>query len=123
LGPQRQVLGGAVGSDAERDRVRRLRAGDERVLARLVDTYSPALLRLAQSYVPTRVVAEEVVQETWLALVERLDSFEERSSIKTWLFRVSPEGRLVSRETLGVVREAIGTRLREALESYLDGSA
>jgi DNA-directed RNA polymerase specialized sigma24 family protein len=100
----RRVIGGAAGSDAERELVRALRAGDDRVFAWLVDTYSPALLRLAHSHVPTRAVAEEVVQATWLALVERLDSFEERSSIKTWLFRV-----LVNIASTSRAREARGS--------------
>jgi RNA polymerase sigma-70 factor (ECF subfamily) len=72
----------------EHDFVRALRAGDEQAFAHLVDTYSPAMQRLALTYVHTRAVAEEVVQETWLALLHGIDAFEERSSIKTWLFRI-----------------------------------
>jgi RNA polymerase sigma-70 factor (ECF subfamily) len=54
----------------------------------LVDKYGPSLLRVAQLYVSSRAVAEEVVQETWLAVVTGLERFEERSSLKTWLFRI-----------------------------------
>lgn len=65
-----------------------LRRGDEGVFAELVTAYSNALLRLAQDFVRTRSVAEEVVQETWLAVLEGIDRFEGRSSLKTWLFRI-----------------------------------
>jgi RNA polymerase sigma-70 factor (ECF subfamily) len=54
----------------------------------LVEKYGPSLLRVAQLYVPTRAAAEEVVADTWLAVVQGLDRFEGRSSLKTWLFRI-----------------------------------
>ena len=51
-------------------------------------SYGPQMLRVAQMYASTRVVAEEVVQETWLAVLGGLDRFEARSSLKTWIFRI-----------------------------------
>jgi RNA polymerase sigma-70 factor, ECF subfamily len=66
-----------------------LRAGDEAAFVELVRRYSPALLRLAQAYVPSRAVAEEVVQDTWLGVVRGIDRFEGRSTVKTWLFRIA----------------------------------
>jgi RNA polymerase sigma-70 factor (ECF subfamily) len=54
----------------------------------LVDKYGPSLLRVAQLFVPSRAVAEEVVSDTWLAVVTGLERFEERSSLKTWLFSI-----------------------------------
>jgi RNA polymerase sigma-70 factor (ECF subfamily) len=65
-----------------------LRAGDEIAFARLVDTQTPALLRVARTYVPSREIAEEVVQETWIALLKGIAGFEGRSSLRTWLFAV-----------------------------------
>jgi len=65
-----------------------LRARDERVFGRLVDAYSPAMLRVARAYVPSQAVAEEVVQETWIAVLRGLHGFEGRSSLKTWIFRI-----------------------------------
>jgi RNA polymerase sigma-70 factor (ECF subfamily) len=65
-----------------------LRAGDEAVFARLVDGWGPALLRLARAYVPSHAVAEEVVQETWLAVLRGLDGFEGRSSLRSWVFGI-----------------------------------
>ena len=68
--------------------VEALRAGDERVFERLTLEYSAALLRVAQIYVTSRAVAEEVVQETWLGVLNGIERFEARSSLKTWIFRI-----------------------------------
>jgi RNA polymerase sigma-70 factor (ECF subfamily) len=65
-----------------------LRAGDDDAFASLVSRYHTKLLRLAESLVPTRAVAEEVVQDTWLGVVRGIHRFEARSSVKTWLFRI-----------------------------------
>ncbi|MGH9139273.1 MAG: RNA polymerase sigma factor [Acidimicrobiales bacterium] len=76
----------AEGGEAEL--VHRLRAGDETAFATLVQRYQAQLLRLAMNMVPSRAVAEEVVQETWLGVVRGIGGFEGRSSVKTWLFRM-----------------------------------
>lgn len=65
-----------------------LQHGDERVFARLVDQHTPAMLRVARSYLPSHEIAEEVVQETWIALITGIAKFEGRSSLRTWLFAV-----------------------------------
>ncbi|EHB53532.1 RNA polymerase, sigma-24 subunit, ECF subfamily [Mycolicibacterium rhodesiae JS60] len=65
-----------------------LRAGDEAAFATLVDRHTPALLRVARGYVRTNEAAEEVVQETWIALIKGIAKFEGRSSLRTWLFTV-----------------------------------
>jgi RNA polymerase sigma-70 factor (ECF subfamily) len=65
-----------------------LRAGDEAAFARLVDTHTPALLRVARTYVRSHEIAEEVVQETWIALIKGISKFEGRSTLRTWLFAV-----------------------------------
>jgi RNA polymerase sigma-70 factor (ECF subfamily) len=68
--------------------VQRLREGDETAFAELIDRYGPTMVHVAQMYVRDRATAEEVVQETWLAVLNGIDRFEERSSLKTWLFRI-----------------------------------
>ena len=68
--------------------VNALRDGDEAAFAQLVDQHTPSMLRVAHGYVPSREIAEEVVQETWIALVKGIDNFEGRSSLRTWLFAV-----------------------------------
>jgi RNA polymerase sigma-70 factor (ECF subfamily) len=65
-----------------------LRARDDAAFADLVDLHTPSLLRIARGYVPNGAIAEEVVQETWIALVKGIDAFEGRSSLRTWLFTV-----------------------------------
>jgi RNA polymerase sigma-70 factor, ECF subfamily len=65
-----------------------LRAGDEAAFEQLIRDFHSALLRVALIYVPSRAVAEDVVQETWLGVVKGIDRFEGRSSLKTWIFRI-----------------------------------
>ncbi len=65
-----------------------LRAGDEDTFAQLLDRYDAPLRRLARSFVSSSATAEEVVQDTWLAVIEGIDRFEQRSSLKTWIYRI-----------------------------------
>jgi RNA polymerase sigma-70 factor, ECF subfamily len=65
-----------------------LRAGDEAAFATLIRMYGAGMLRVARMYVSSRAVAEEVVQEAWLAVLKGIDRFEGRSSLKTWIFRI-----------------------------------
>ena len=65
-----------------------LRMGDEQAFMALVERYHSSLLRVAQIWVSSRSVAEEVVQETWLAVLKGIGRFEGRSSLKTWIFRI-----------------------------------
>jgi len=65
-----------------------VRAGDEAAFAALVRSYGPAMLRVAQLYVRSRAVAEEVVQEAWIGVLKGAARFEGRSSLKTWIFRI-----------------------------------
>ena len=87
-----RAAGGAVlaspAVDDDVGLVERLRAGDESAFTELVRRYQPRLLRLAEATVGSRAVAEEVCQDTWLAVVRGVERFEGRSSFKTWLFRI-----------------------------------
>ena len=65
-----------------------LKSGDEDVFRRLVTHYNPALIRAARTFVRSPASAEDVAQETWLAVVRVIGAFEARSSFKTWLFRI-----------------------------------
>src|SRR5690349_11398960 len=65
-----------------------LQGGDESAFAELVDRHTPAMLGVARGYVPSREIAEEVVQETWIAMLKGIGSFERRSSLRTWLFTI-----------------------------------
>jgi RNA polymerase sigma-70 factor, ECF subfamily len=68
--------------------VEALRDRDERAFEQLTREYNASLLRVAQIYVTSRAVAEEVVQETWLGVLKGIERFEARSSLKTWIFRI-----------------------------------
>jgi RNA polymerase sigma-70 factor, ECF subfamily len=65
-----------------------LRAGDEAAFAWLLDRYHGPLHRTARFYVATDAHADEVVQETWMAVLSGIGGFERRSSLKTWLYRI-----------------------------------
>jgi RNA polymerase sigma-70 factor (ECF subfamily) len=72
----------------ERELLVRLRAGDEQAFSELLERYHHSLVRLATVYVGSRADAEEVAQETWLAVLRGLDRFEGRASLKTWIFHI-----------------------------------
>jgi RNA polymerase sigma-70 factor (ECF subfamily) len=85
---------------AEQSLVRRLKAGDEMAFNQLVGQYHTSLLRLARNYVRSQSSAEEVVQETWMGVFQRLPFFEERSSLKTWMIRI-----LINRASTHALRD------------------
>ncbi|WP_370865703.1 RNA polymerase sigma factor [Nocardioides agariphilus] len=72
----------------DRDLVTALRAGDQQAFAAMIDGWSGSMLRMARLHVPTDSVAEEVVQETWLAVLTGLDRFRAESSLRTWVYRI-----------------------------------
>ncbi|MFI5121983.1 MAG: RNA polymerase sigma factor [Vicinamibacteria bacterium] len=80
------AAGAETRDDAEL--VAALRRGDEAAFAGLVDELSPALMRVALAHVPSRAVAEEVVQDTWLGVIKGIDRFEGRSALRTWIFQI-----------------------------------
>jgi RNA polymerase sigma-70 factor (ECF subfamily) len=82
----------------------RLRAGDAAAYRRLIRRYNGALVGIAQAVIGSRAQAEEVVQDTWLAVFRNIARFEGRSSLAGWLFtiarnrartRITSEGRTV----------------------------
>jgi RNA polymerase sigma-70 factor (ECF subfamily) len=91
--PKPLALDGPAGTgtsapEDELDLVRRLREGDEEAFAGIVERYHATLVRLAVVFVRTEASAEEVVQDVWAAVIEGLETFEARSSLKTWIFRI-----------------------------------
>jgi RNA polymerase sigma-70 factor (ECF subfamily) len=96
--------------DIDASVIERLLARDEAAFADLVAAYHSSLIRLALTFVSDHGAAEEVVQETWLGVIKGLPSFERRSSLKTWIFRIlvnrartrgGRDGRLVNFSTFG----------------------
>ncbi len=87
-GPRPAQNGFAGLSLTDRAELDALRAGDQRAFTRLIDRNHAAMVRVARGFVPSWAVAEEVVQDTWCAVVENLHHFEGRSTLKTWIFRI-----------------------------------
>lgn len=81
--------------------LQRLRAGDEDAFETLVACHDGALRRVARTFVRTPSAADDVVQETWLGVIRGLSDFEERSSLRTWIFRI-----LVNRARTRAIRDA-----------------
>ena len=95
-GPQADVV-----SHADADLLAQLRAGDEAAMAQLVDQWSPAMFRVARSFVDSPESAEDAVQDAWLGMLSGLAAFEGRSSLRTWTFTI-----LVNRAKTRGAREA-----------------
>src|SRR5829696_803717 len=91
--PQQAMVGPGVPAPRaadpdDRELVDRLRLGDEAAFSGIVSGWSPMMLRVARGHLSTDASCEEVVQETWLAVIRGLDGFEGRSSLRTWVFRI-----------------------------------
>jgi RNA polymerase sigma-70 factor (ECF subfamily) len=87
-----------------------LRGGDEAAFVTFALAHQATLLRLARMWVKNDALAEEVVQETWLTMLQTVEKFEGRSALKTWLCgilvnvareRLRKEGRSVPVSSLG----------------------
>ncbi len=68
--------------------VARLRARDETMFAALIDAWSPGMVRAARAFVADDHTAQDVVQEAWLGVLRGIDGFQERSSLRTWVYRI-----------------------------------
>jgi RNA polymerase sigma-70 factor (ECF subfamily) len=98
--------------------VERLRKGDSRAFRDLVTAHQASLLRLASTFVPSMAVAEEVVQETWIAVIRGIDRFEQRSALKTWITRI-----LVNIARTKGVKERRTVPMGSLLSDTADGAA
>ncbi len=117
----RRVRRGGSTADADRELVTRLQAGEERAFVELAARHHAAMLQLASSFVSSPAIAEEVVQDTWLAVLRGIDGFAERSTFKAWLLQI-----LVNRAKSTGVREhrsvAIGDATPAVDRSRFDAS-
>jgi RNA polymerase sigma-70 factor (ECF subfamily) len=96
-----------------------LRGGDADRFDDLVRDLTPGMVRIARMYV-SGALADDVVQDTWLAVIDAIDTFEGRSSLKTWIYRIllnkvrtlaSREARAVPVSSLGADHDPAGPRL------------
>jgi RNA polymerase sigma-70 factor (ECF subfamily) len=121
-------LPGRDASASEAALLASLRAGDEAAFEGIVARHHATMLAVAMTYVKGRATAEEVVQETWLAVIQGLDRFEGRSSLKTWILSILVhkaksrgvrEARSVPFASLGPEEPAVAPeRFRDRGESY-----
>jgi RNA polymerase sigma-70 factor, ECF subfamily len=75
-----------VGED--RELLERLRSGDETAFDELIRRYHTRLVRFARTFVANQQSAEDVVQDTWVAVIRGMERFEARSSLQTWIYRI-----------------------------------
>ncbi len=80
--------GGVQAAPQDRQLVAALQAGDESAFNELVERHHGALVRIAMNYVADLSVAEEVVQDAWLGVLEGIDRFQGRSSLKSWIISI-----------------------------------
>jgi RNA polymerase sigma-70 factor (ECF subfamily) len=83
--------------DAEVMLIERLRAQDTSVLGTLMERYSSRVYRVAFGITRSHGDAEEVVQDVFVTLFRKIDSFEGRASLGTWLYRVAANAALIKR--------------------------
>ena len=65
-----------------------LRSGDERAFASLVEGHGPAMLRFAHLFTRDEELAQDAVQDSWIAVLNGIDRFEGRAALRTWIFGI-----------------------------------
>lgn len=107
---RRNLTSDGVAYDADAQLVTRLREGEEEAFVALAQRHHASMIRIARSYVRDDAVAEEVVQDTWLAVLRGLARFQERSSFQTWLLAI-----LVNRARSTSMRERRSIAIGDAV--------
>jgi len=110
-----QVAPGSLEGWNEAELLAGLRRGDEQAFAALVARYHATMVSVARGIVREPALAEDVVQDTWLAVLRGVRAFEARASLKTWLFRI-----LVNRARTAARREARTVAFSEAFGDRLE---
>jgi RNA polymerase sigma-70 factor, ECF subfamily len=105
--PSETTIYQASGPDAAV--IEALRTGDEDAFTRLVQQHQRALQRIARLYVSSPAIADDVVQDTWLAVIQGIWAFEGRSSLRTWILRI-----LINRSKTRAQREGRMVPLSDA---------
>lgn len=105
--------------------LRRLLGGDEKAFTELVVRYNATLIRVALYYVNNQASAEDVAQDTWIAVLRGVDRFEGRSSFKTWLFRilVNRARSTGTKEHRSILVDPTGSDVSVAANRFDDGGA
>jgi RNA polymerase sigma-70 factor (ECF subfamily) len=111
--PDEQAIGAPGSAPLSDERVvAALQAGDERTFRELFERHAPIMKRVARGYVDSDAVAEEIVQETWVAIVTGIDRFEGRSALGTWMFSIltNQAKTHTARERRAVPFSSVGSR-------------
>lgn len=80
--------GGSADLPEDKILIEAIRSGDQPLVERLIDRWSPMMLRMARRFARSEAVAEEIVQETWMAVVRSIDRFEGRSTLRSWALSI-----------------------------------
>ncbi len=97
--------------------IERLRAGDVSALEPLMERYATLVYRVAYGITRNEADAEEVAQDVFLTLVRKIDTFEGRAALGTWIYRVAANAALIKRR--GKRRE-LEVSLEEHLPTFLE---
>lgn len=89
--------GTTMRTEADATLIERLRAGDTTALEELMGLFAPRVYRLARGITRSEADAEEVVQDVFLSLFRKIDAFEGRSALGTWIYRVTVNAALIKR--------------------------
>ena len=111
-----EAAGRSQGHDADAELIARLRSHDGSALEILMERYSSRIYRVAVGITRNHAEAEEVVQDAFLALFRKIDTFEGRSALGTWLYRVAANAALIKRRGK---RAELETSLEECLPTFL----
>jgi len=79
----------------ESEIIQKAKKGDKKALAELVSTYSERIYNLALRILRNREDAEDVLQETFLTVLQKLDTFDGRSNFFTWIYRIATNASLM----------------------------
>lgn len=104
-----------MNAETELHLIDRLRAQDVSGLEGLMEQYSPRLYRVAFGITRSHADAEEVVQDTFVTLFRKIDSFEGRASLGTWLYRVAVNAALIKHRGK---RAELEVRLEDYLPTF-----
>jgi RNA polymerase sigma-70 factor (ECF subfamily) len=94
----------------------RLRVGDGNALEALMGQYAERVYRLAHGITRNQADAEEVVQDVFLTICRKGESFEGRSTLRSWIYRVTTNAALNKRRGK---RQEVETSLEEHLPKFL----
>jgi RNA polymerase sigma-70 factor (ECF subfamily) len=94
-------------AETEMTLVERLRGGDESALESLMDCFAARVYRLAYGITHNDADAEEVVQDVFVSLFRKIDAFEGRAALGTWIYRIAVNTALIKRRGKRVELEVL----------------